>query len=318
MTINPVYTYKNAYGKKEFVSYINKFGIPKEARKKVHLNKMGLCSRRIKSIMIQERKGDGMGMGAGVNDNKKTIEVKNKVCDLNKKIKYDNNQDIKTETRTLFDEPGIPELFSLYLDKYDYNKNTFNSMSAESRRQYERDLRTFYRVFTGNSTMPNTIKKFSDIKLRDFHKKPACREKSKMGAGAGEGVFKKTYDITPQEKEENRALRSYARHVKIMTDNIETQNKRFIQILDQIFVYRIDPETKNKEITLHPTLNMEKLEELIVLTRKGIVELYSGCENDFMRTLQSFETFIESQIQKNTRERIINIKKAQEQLMAEV
>jgi hypothetical protein len=301
MTINPVYTYKNAYGSKEYVSYINKLNIPNEVRKKVHLNKMGLCARRIKSIVIDEIKD--------TSTKEKKYEIKNKICDLNKKDKYSKDGISKSETKTLIDEPGIPELYQLYMDKFDYNKNKFNIMSPESKKQYQNDLQLFYKVFTGKSSMPSNITKFSDIKLRDYHNTPACK-----GMNDAKGILREKYT----ENKKDQYMQNYAEKVARMTQNINYQNNKLIKILDEIFVYRIDPETKNKEITLYPKLNMEKLNSIIKIARNIIIELYVGCENDFLKALQSFETVVENQIKKNTENKIRNIKKTQELLLAEV
>ena len=76
----------------------------------------------------------------------------------------------------LSEEPGITELLQLYLDdKYDYSNGTFTGMSPETEKQFKKDLKTFYTAFTGNETMPPEITKFSDIKLRDYSKKPGCQ-----------------------------------------------------------------------------------------------------------------------------------------------
>ena len=48
-------------------------------------------------------------------------------------------------------------------------------MSDSTKRQFHKDLNTFYTAFTGNETMPPEIQKFSDIKLRDYNKKPGCQ-----------------------------------------------------------------------------------------------------------------------------------------------
>ena len=69
---------------------------------------------------------------------------------------------------SLQDEPGIPELKQLYYDVFDYNTAKFTSMSKKSEEEYNKDLATFYKAFTGKANLPGSIKSFSDIKLRDL------------------------------------------------------------------------------------------------------------------------------------------------------
>ena len=86
--------------------------------------------------------------------------------------------------KSLANEPGIQELMRLYLDdKYDYSNGTFTGMSEETEKQFRKDLKLFYTAFTGSEEMPDTIKKFSDIKLRDYSKKPGCQPPSSVLKG---------------------------------------------------------------------------------------------------------------------------------------
>lgn len=293
MTINPIYTYKNAYGNKERVSYKNKLNIPKEINA-LRNDNFGLCARRIKSTMIDEVLKDKEHGGEGDGEKKNKYEIKNKICDMNK------------DKKSLLDEPGIPELYQLYFDKFDFNKKQFTMMSEESRKQYDIDLKTFYTAFTGKTTMPKYIKRFSDIKLKDYHNKKICNPQK--------GILRNKYKTDNKDS----FIRNYAEKINIMKTHIHRQNNKLIEILDDIFVYKIEPQTKNKEITLHPRLTMDKLELLVKKARGIIVELYSGCENDFMNTLRAFETVIENQIKKNTEQKIKNIKRSQEELLAEI
>ena len=67
-------------------------------------------------------------------------------------------------------EPKIPDFFNLYMDEYDIKTGEFMEMSESTRAQYQTDLERFYTVFTGNEKMPIDIKKFGDIKLKDYSK----------------------------------------------------------------------------------------------------------------------------------------------------
>ena len=45
-------------------------------------------------------------------------------------------------------------------------------------KKHEKDVELFYKTFTGNSQKPDTVKKFSDIKLRDFGSSEGCKPDS--------------------------------------------------------------------------------------------------------------------------------------------
>ena len=67
------------------------------------------------------------------------IKIKPNFCKINSK-----SIDGKMDTKSLADEPGIPELDLLYNDVYDYETGNFKSMSENMKKQYKTDLQTFY------------------------------------------------------------------------------------------------------------------------------------------------------------------------------
>ena len=60
-----------------------------------------------------------------------------------------------TETKNLMNEVGIPELESLYLDRYDYNTGKFIGMTEKSKQNYINDMKKFYKAFTGGKPFPD-------------------------------------------------------------------------------------------------------------------------------------------------------------------
>ena len=85
-----------------------------------------------------------------------------------------------------------------------------------------------------------------------------------------------------------------------------------------MFVYQVDSDVSNKKfITLHPNLSNEKLEEIITLARKYIVDIIVGCEKDYLLMLNSFEAIIESLIKKGIDNKIANIKKQEEEKLTQ-
>ena len=68
--------------------------------------------------------------------------------------------------------------------------------------------------------------------------------------------------------------------------NYPNQPKQIIGVIDTVFAYRINPNTERREIVINPELT-KSLQEVVELTRKIIVELYVGCEKDFIKGLIS-------------------------------
>ena len=108
-TINPIYTWKGAAGDKQKVDLMHKQDIPKDA--KVSTERINLCSERINALINNQ---DFNVSNGGV------ITVKPKFCSIN--LNSDNT------TKTLFEEPGIPELQFLYYDKYNYSEGGYTGM----------------------------------------------------------------------------------------------------------------------------------------------------------------------------------------------
>jgi hypothetical protein len=156
-TINPIYVYKDAEGNKVHASLYEKGKIPKNTPREIY--KLNICNNRINALKNKN------SLEPDVNGE---ILVGPKVCNIN--IGEDGN------SKTLEDEPGIPELEELYFDdNYDFKTGKFTGMMEKTKQVFESDLKIFYNIFTGNSSMPPEIKKFSDIKLRDYHKMDECR-----------------------------------------------------------------------------------------------------------------------------------------------
>ncbi len=213
---------------------------------------------------------------------------------------------VSSMTKNLMDEPGIPELKQLYIDVFNYNTGKFTGMSKDSKEQYTKDLSLFYKTFTGKNKVPANVKNFSDIKLKDYSSYPGCK--------GTDSLFKKTYKGSIKDV----LFQKYAAQMKKMTENTKKHQDALLEVLDELFVYRIDPETKNKEITIHPSLTEKTLQKLVTQTRNYIVRLYIGCENDFLQVLKIFEAIIERQINETTQRKISNIKQQEEKTLSGV
>lgn len=299
-TINPVYTYKDEYGKLQRVPYIDKKYIPEQYKGTTQLSKINLCSRRINSVLLNEIKDIETGESKG-------YEAKSNVCEINKQYLKNEDGSKTLTTKTLIDESGMPELRTLYMDVFDYQKNKYTGMTKKSEESYKKDLLIFYNAFTGNNlkTLPDEIKGFRDIKLRDYHNKPSCSGENNPLSKLYRGSMK------------DKLFQNLAKQMSLMNTNAQSNQMKLLGILDELFVYRIDLETKNKEITIHPKLTFNKLNTLVEKTRNLIVSLYVNCETDYLKTLETFEAVIEQQIKENVEQKIENIKKAQEITLTE-
>jgi hypothetical protein len=289
MTINPVYVYKDSDGNTIKKKLFEKEQIPPNVQRKLY--KLGICDNRINSL----KRGQDLD----------TDEVKNihpKVCNMN--VGTDG------ETKSLNNEPGIPELMDLYYDKYDYTSGNFIGMTDETQRQFNEDLRRFYQVFTGNDFMPSTIKKFSDIKLKDYHKLEACNGK--------DGLLKKNVQLNKNSKEDKlkkKLFEDYAENLKQMIRTTNKNQEELLAIINQLFTYVIDPQTQKRRIIVHPHLSEAALQEVVVNTRKIIVNLYLKCENDFAMGVKLYQAIVEKQIKDTTLNQLDILEKETEKLV---
>ena len=187
--------------------------------------------------------------------------------------------------KDLFDEPGIPELENLYYDdNYDFDNGKFTGMSEKTREMYIYDLEIFYKVFTGEKVMPETITKFSDIKLQNYHKNEKCR------------------GVNPKLKREMKGLltdklfNDYAENLKKMIQTTNKNQEKLLEIINRLFVYVVDPETKKKQIRINPSLTEESLQEIVIETRSLIINLYLTCEVNYVNGLNIYEAIVDQKI----------------------
>jgi len=285
-TINPSYTYKDNYGTSVKVDLKNRHSIPKD--KDVKIDRINLCSRRVNAL-VNNRDFTG--------ENGK-IKIKPNFCKINSKT-----ENGKVDTKSLADEPGIPELDLLYNDIYDYESGSFKSMSDNMKAQYKTDLQTFYSSFTGNKNMPDDVSKFSQIKLRDYHNSAGCQPGN---------VYNKEYDGTTGG---STLFKQYADHVNKMITEANSNQDKLLEIIDKLFVFTVNNETLKKEITINPKLDDKLLQELTDKSRDIIIKLYVKCEEDFIKGLQIFEAIVENQLKEVTKHQIENLEKKIEKVL---
>ena len=284
-TINPVYVYKDENGNVVKNGLLEKDKIPKNVERKLY--KLNICDNRIRSLNSMD-----------VDEEKKEIKLHPKVCSMN--LNKDGS------VKNLQEEPGIVELLQLYLDdNYDYSNGTFTGMSDSTKRQFEKDLKTFYTAFTGNVEMPPEIKKFSDIKLRDYNNKNSCQ-----GANP---AFKQNYVLSESDK----LFMEYAKNIKNMIQSASNKQSELLGVINDLFIFVNDPYGDKKKIRVNPTLNEDKLQKIVEKTRSIIIELYVKCEMDYVDNLKVYEAIVESKILETTKKQIENLEKKANTMVSE-
>jgi hypothetical protein len=277
MTINPLYSYKDENGNIKEVPMLEKDKIPKNVDKK--LKRFNICDNRIKAL----RKG----MEEDIDD-KDSISLKPLICNI-------NNLDNST-LKNLENEPGIPELIRLYLDdEYDYSNGEFKGMSLETEKEYKKDLKLFYKAFTGNDEMPDNIKKFSDISLRDYKSYEGCKN----------NLYNEKYIV----KKKDKLFIEYSKNIREMIENASNNQQKLLSIINELFSYVIDPYSNKKVIRINPKLNEELLQKAIIKARKLIIELYIKCEEDYIKGVKIFQAIVETKIIETTQKQIENLEK---------
>lgn len=292
MTINARYTYTDSTGIERTVPLSDKNNIPKNL--KPAFSSSNFCSQRIKAIMTRQNNENGI-----------VVRVKN--CDMNKKTS-DIIDGVRVpissnETKTLFDEPGIPELELLYYGDYDYNNGSYVGMTDEDKKVYNEDLLKFWTALTGEKKIPPTITKFSDIKLVDFHNQELCKNK--------DSPWRRSYKGKPSDK----LFKQYADHIKEMTTKARSHEKTLLDVIKNLFSYWLDPKKKKKILTINPDLNEKKLQELVVKAREAIIQLYIGCERDFQKGLQIFESIVKAKMFETAQRRIKGFEKKADEIV---
>ena len=287
MTINPVYTYKDADGTTVKAGLLEKDKIPKAVNRKLY--RLNICDNRIRALSREAAEEAAPGM----------VSLKPKICSM--------NTNKLGQTMTLADEPGIAELTRLYMDdKYDYSNGTFTGMSDETKAQHLNDLKVFYTAFTGNKTMPADITKFSDIKLRDYSKTPGCQDATP--------IMKSKITLNKNDK----LFEAYAKNIKQMIQQASANQSKLLEVINDLFTYVIDPYTGKKVIRINPKLTESSLQKVVEKTRRLIINLYVKCEQDYVNGVKLYEVIVESKIFETTQKQINNLQAEASKLIKEV
>lgn len=290
-TINPTYRWRDSRGALHQYSIMNKNKIPQGAD--VAVIQANLCSRRAGALKAVNT-GDG----------KMTVAAAN--CDMNKRSAVLSRENAPnrpadwgttvTTTRTLGEEVGIPSLERLYYDVYNYSTGSFDGMSEAAEKQYTRDLRTFYEVFTGKDNFAEWKARaessggkarFSDIPLVDYHNQEICKD--------ADSPWRRSYSGDSNDS----LFAKYAENIKQMIAATKENESKLLGVLDEVFVW-VGPRDGENSVTINPDLTNEGLQAMISKTRSQIVQLYVACEKDYQTGLQLFEAIIGQRMLRTT------------------
>ena len=90
-------------------------------------------------------------------------------------------------------------------------------MSEESKKMYEKHVKLFYKIFTNSLEVPENIKKFSDIKIKNYNPENC------QGTDA---IFKRIYEGSPTES----LFYKYSENIKSMVKNTSEKSLKSSKI----------------------------------------------------------------------------------------
>ena len=268
-SINPMYSYTENGEEKQLGN--DRTNIP-DVELKFKLG--GLCESRIEAL------SSGYDY---INVKTEDVDIGLNVC--------------SSEPKMLIEEPGIPELEKLYYDEYDYKEGRFYGMSDKSRKLYEEDVKAFYETIMDTRVVPESIKKFSDIKLRDFANSEECQN--------SDSVFNRKF----KDSAKNALFIDYINNIKKMRDNSENFQKEILIQINKIFVYTLDV-SGDKLVRIDPLLTMSMLEEIIIDVRKLLITMYLKCEDNFNDGVKIFRSIADTMTVDRLRSEIQELEKA--------
>ena len=291
MTLNPIFIYKDENGNEMEVPLSEKDKIPKGVDVKVINN--NLCQKRIDILMNNNENYNDKNGTINLNLDDEYI-INPNFCDMN----LSSSGNVKNMRKMA----GIPELRTLYNDVYDYDTGSFKNMSSEMEQEYNKDLITFYKAFTGESKFPvdpdtqqSAIKSFRDIKLRNYSSLSGCKNgnyKQEFAGNLRDSLFIK-----------------YANNIKDMIQVTEANQNSLIEILDQVFSVTKNKETGDEIFTINPSLNENKLNALVKDAKNKIMNMYINCEKQFSEGINIYEAIVKQKILSTTQAQIDSLNK---------
>ena len=216
-----------------------------------------------------------------------------------------NGSDINEDTHdvaemnTLDNRYGIPELYDLYFDTdYDPETGSFLGMSEETKTIFEQDLARFYKVFSGETSVPEHIKRFGDIPInvnsQEHDDKDSIEPSSplfvcKFDANDEvdcDSLFTSVHGDETNDREEisvkSQLLTDFAEHLQKMIKSVIVKRRRLVDIVNRMFVFgtRLVDGEKMRRPRVRPYLSSDVVKSLTTETHQIITDMSVQCEID--------------------------------------
>jgi flagellar hook protein FlgE len=255
------------------------------------LNPMGPIQRDQRD-QRDPQKDAGNLMKGGDESNPTTTTIRPSICSMNRQS--------DGQLKTLNDEPGFVELMQLYLDdKYDYSTGEFTGMSDNTQAQFNRDLKAVYTEFTGNTTMPDTIKSFSDILLRDYGSLDGCVN----------GTYSKPYEINTN----GTLMVQFANNTRQMIARASENQSKLLSVINILFVHSV--KDGKPSVSVNPQLTDAILQKATEQARSLIIALYMSCEQDYVRGVKMYQAIVEAKLLQTGINQIHALRKDERELL---
>ena len=89
---------------------------------------------------------------------------------------------------------------------------------------------------------------------------------------------------------------------------------QLLGIINELFTYDIDTKLDKKLVRVKPTLTEQKLQNIVVKTRKIIINYYLTCETDFTEGVKLYQAIVENQIRVTTEEQLKSLDNVSKEL----
>jgi hypothetical protein len=247
---------------------------------------LGFCHSRLNTIKQKYKEFANKSEFVKTGDDKNDFFI---ITETNQ-LPFENKESISKNN-------NLPELSNLYMDIYDPELGLFVKMSEKSKTEFFNDLHNLYKTINNVSIVPPEIKSFSDITFSSTQKSSIINN----------NILRDNF-----ENINDTLLNELSSKIQLFESYINTQENLLLNIIEQLFLFN----TETNEIIIHKNLNMDLLDLLIKKTRKIILNMYIGCDNDSNIIYHLLEQFIESIVNKTTERKIIELKKQQEELLS--
>ena len=181
---------------------------------------------------------------------------------------------------------GIDELVSMYFDdEYDYKTNTFQAMTENTHKQFQKDMEIF------NSIVSNR----SEIKDGE-------ERESKSESLVVKGI--------PNRRE---LVSKYANTMKLLVHKTTDLHTVLIKSLGILFD-KFPKKMKKEEFIINTKLDINTLHELMVIVRGTIGKYYMSIGDDLSMGMKLYEALVESILLSTAQSQIKSLHTAAEQL----